>query len=147
MRPLRLCSVHGKSKCRGWLGAGSGTRLAQKQIRLKIVHRKEGKFIASSVVSVPINHIQEFLSKMIRQCAGEFSRMVSISSENLEGEVQQKAKEQADRFRLWASHIGVFATPRWSLDYRLRKSPEVSSIIVGMLEVLKFKVKGLTHSV
>lgn len=81
---------------------------------------------------------------MIRQRADEFSRLMSILSENLEGDVQQRAKEQVERFRLWASHIGVFAPYRWSLDYRLRNSPEVSTILIRMLDVLMFKMRGMT---
>ena len=46
-------------------------------------------------------------------------------------------EEEQARFRVWAAHIGTFATYHSSLDYRLRESEKVRSLVISQLEVLR----------
>jgi hypothetical protein len=71
---------------------------------------------------------------------------MSLGQQSLiEEDTDTNFKDQLARFNSWAANIGVFADIQASLDYRLRDSPKVASMIVGVLEGLKSKLERGTH--
>lgn len=44
--------------------------------------------------------------------------------------------DQLARFNVFAGNIGVFASIRASLDYRLKDSPDVSGMVAAILDLL-----------
>jgi hypothetical protein len=77
----------------------------------------------------------------ISQCAQESLELLESWLPSFEGNIYNQAEEQLGRLYLWASNIGVFASRRASLDYRLRDAPEVANVIIGMLEVIQVHVR------
>jgi hypothetical protein len=61
--------------------------------------------------------------------------------ESFSGESQGLFEVQLARFNLWASNIGTFAPYRTSLDCRLRDAPEITNVIVGLVDILKIYAK------
>ena len=55
------------------------------------------------------------------------------------------AEEQCARFSIWASNVGVFASVRASLDYRLRDSPDIQRMIVELLVVIRRNIERGTY--
>jgi hypothetical protein len=51
--------------------------------------------------------------------------------------VDEFLDNQAGRFRIWAANIGVFAAGHASLDYRLRDSPSVKTLMLDQLNSLQ----------
>jgi hypothetical protein len=45
-------------------------------------------------------------------------------------------EDQLARFNIWISSIGVFASGKASMDYRLRDVPEIQSVVVASLDTL-----------
>jgi hypothetical protein len=59
----------------------------------------------------------------------------------------EKAEKEAHRFDLWAANIGVFAAPKFSLDYRLRNAPDISRVVYNMIDVVKVRAEyGMKQS-
>jgi hypothetical protein len=63
-------------------------------------------------------------------------RLLACREKLAEEEPQRVASIQSDRFRLWASHIGVFSDRHSSLDYRLRTAPTAKVAVAANLETL-----------
>ncbi|KAF2117449.1 hypothetical protein BDV96DRAFT_644867 [Lophiotrema nucula] len=53
-----------------------------------------------------------------------------------QAELSEAIEDEYARFNTWAAHIGVFAGPHSSLDYRLRESERVQSLVLAQLEIL-----------
>ncbi|KAF2820235.1 hypothetical protein CC86DRAFT_412116 [Ophiobolus disseminans] len=51
-------------------------------------------------------------------------------------DIHRIATTQLNRFDLWASNIGIFASKHSSLDYRLRTAPTAKAAVDGNLEIL-----------
>ncbi|PYH93865.1 Annexin [Aspergillus ellipticus CBS 707.79] len=56
---------------------------------------------------------------------------------------QSSIEDQLGRFSIWTSNIGVFATRRASLDYRLRAIPDVQRLVIALLDALNIHLKTL----
>jgi hypothetical protein len=69
-----------------------------------------------------------------RECSKAISSL--LRHEHIRGETANRLEEQLARFKLWASNIGVFAARRWSLDYRLRDSPDIIELVVELLRAV-----------
>ena len=50
-------------------------------------------------------------------------------------------EDQFARFSTWTAGIGVFAPGRASMDYRLRRAPDVQSVVTGLLESLNYRIR------
>jgi hypothetical protein len=62
--------------------------------------------------------------------------------------IDQKTKEQRGRFKLWTSHMDVFAPSMYSLEYRLRNDLEVLEIVRHMVNVIEIRTnKGKRFNV
>jgi hypothetical protein len=51
-------------------------------------------------------------------------------------------KNEAGRFNIWTSNIGVFAELKLSMDYRLRDAPDIRTLVVELLDSL---LENLSH--
>lgn len=70
-------------------------------------------------------------SKMCRDQFVAYLGLPTLSQHNM-----TLAKEQNVRFNLWAANIGVFASNRASLDYRLKHALDIRTMALRMLGVL-----------
>ena len=61
-------------------------------------------------------------------------------------EPRRMADWQNDRFNIWASNIGVFASKHSSLDYRLRTAPSAKIAVDGNLYILCTQILRGKHS-
>ena len=52
-------------------------------------------------------------------------------------ELREAIEDEQARLNTWAAHIGVFARHHSSLDYRLRESEKVRSLVTAQLEILR----------
>lgn len=58
-----------------------------------------------------------------------------------------QVRDQIARFNTWGANIGVYASERASLDYRLRDSKDVRIMVLGVLESLEHKIsRGTPYS-
>jgi hypothetical protein len=55
-------------------------------------------------------------------------------------------QEQFERFKIWASNIGVFADLHASLDFRVRDHEEIKKTFLGHLKVIEFRLRHRTLS-
>lgn len=72
-------------------------------------------------------------------CRDEFIALLDsdpLQQQADKADLAEAVEEEQARFRVWAAHIGTFATHHSSLDYRLRESEKVRSLVISQLEVL-----------
>ncbi len=70
-------------------------------------------------------------------CNDEFSALLSSEQLRKRADKADAVEEERARFRIWAAHIGTFAKYHASLDYRLRESKTVRSLVLSQLELLR----------
>lgn len=70
-------------------------------------------------------------------CAIRFNALVSSANNKSSPEFE----DQLARFNIWAANIGAFAEAHASLDYRLRSSPKVKTMMTQLLEALRRKLQ------
>jgi hypothetical protein len=71
-----------------------------------------------------------------RSCVELFERsgqVDEVAAEKTACDVEQFLDNQAGRFRILASNLGIFASGHASLDYRLRDSPYVTNLMISQL--------------
>ena len=72
-------------------------------------------------------------------CNNGFSALLSLTPLRDHPEkvdLAEAVEEERARFRLWAANIGAFARHHASLDYRLRESERVRSLVFSQLDML-----------
>ncbi|KAI8945489.1 hypothetical protein F4801DRAFT_568093 [Xylaria longipes] len=72
----------------------------------------------------------------IADTAGRVRSLFPCCQKLEEDDVRQNVAIQSERYNLWTSNIGVFASRHASLDYRLRTAPSVRAAVDGNLEIL-----------
>lgn len=82
--------------------------------------------VDSEDISTSIADLAERSRRLLLYCAKSFTAEQS----------KRIAGDQLNRFNLWVSNIGVFATLKASLDYRLRTALPARVAIIGNLEIL-----------
>ena len=92
-------------------------------------------------MSSPIPKRPKLFEKEIFDHATAALKALQKCVESFSGESQDLFEVQLARFNLWASNIGTFAPYRTSLDCRLRDAPEVTNVIVGLLDIIKIYAK------
>lgn len=70
-------------------------------------------------------------------CNNEFSALLESDQLRQQTGKAEMVEEERARFRIWAAHIGTFAKYHASLDYRLRESKTVRSLVISQLELLR----------
>jgi hypothetical protein len=55
-------------------------------------------------------------------------------------------EDQLARFSSWANGIGVFAPGSASMDHRLRYAPDVTGVVIGLLESLNYRCQSCRKS-
>lgn len=50
-------------------------------------------------------------------------------------------QDHFERFKIWASNIGVFADMHSSLDFRVRDHEEIKKTFLGHLRVIEFRLR------
>jgi hypothetical protein len=79
------------------------------------------------------------LADAAESCNNDFSALLSLSPLRDHPEkvdLAEAIEEERARFRLWAANIGAFAKHHASLDYRLRESERVRSLVFSQLDLL-----------
>jgi hypothetical protein len=61
-------------------------------------------------------------------------------------QISDVVEEEQAKFRIWAAHTGAFAEYHASLDYRLRESETVRSLVVTQLRLLQRSISRLLES-
>lgn len=80
------------------------------------------------------------IASVAESCRDELSALlnsISLRQQADKADLLEAVEEEQARFRVWAAHIGTFATHHSSLDYRLRESEKVRSLVISQLEVLR----------
>jgi len=52
-----------------------------------------------------------------------------------------KLEDQVARLHTWSMSLGIFAPGRASADHRLRHTPEVYTVIIGLLDALQYRIR------
>lgn len=79
------------------------------------------------------------IAGVAQSCNDEFENLLYLGplrGQASKAELAEEIEEERARFRIWAAHIGTFAKHHSSLDYRLRDSEKVRSLVISQLEVL-----------
>jgi hypothetical protein len=79
------------------------------------------------------------IASVAESCRNEFTALLDsdpLRQQADKADLAEAVEEEQARFRVWAAHIGTFATHHSSLDYRLRESEKVRSLVISQLEVL-----------
>lgn len=80
------------------------------------------------------------ISIVAESCNNEFTALLDsdpLRRQTERAQLAEAVEEERARFRIWAAHIGVFAEHHSSLDYRLRESEKVRSLVISQLEILR----------
>ncbi|KAF1845081.1 uncharacterized protein K460DRAFT_394818 [Cucurbitaria berberidis CBS 394.84] len=80
------------------------------------------------------------IASVAESCNYEFTALLDsdpLRQQADRAELAEAVEEERARFRLWAAHIGTFAKHHSSLDYRLRESEKVRSLVISQLEILR----------
>lgn len=84
---------------------------------------------------LPAKWEQREIFHLARTCEDLFLRYVNPDLPS--SEPRKRADFQQQRFFVWASYLGVFATPKASLDKRLHNIDDVQSLVVQLLSLLQ----------
>ncbi|KAK6334644.1 hypothetical protein TWF718_010098 [Orbilia javanica] len=109
--------------------AGAGSNLPSTS---PLIQSMEGVIIND--VHVTDNDSQSSIASLTRECHQLFQAILTNIQQSDEFEV---VETQFGRLNIWASNIGAVADGNSSLDYRLRLSDDIKSMVVQLLEVLK----------
>lgn len=71
------------------------------------------------------------------RCLAAFDLCLGIDDVANDSDLLEQIGIQANRFRLWAGNLGVFASGHASLDYRLRVAPEAAEELRRALAALR----------
>jgi hypothetical protein len=77
------------------------------------------------------------ITSVAELCRDEFTALLGSDPLRHQADLAEAVEEEQARFRVWAAHIGTFATHHSSLDYRLRESEKVRSLVISQLEILR----------
>ncbi|KAK6401527.1 hypothetical protein LTR95_019178, partial [Oleoguttula sp. CCFEE 5521] len=75
--------------------------------------------------------------RSITRLATDCRRLLRYSRDGPGSELVEWAEIEAARMRVWAAMLGVFAEGDMSVDYRLRKNPEVREMLTELLDALR----------
>ncbi|OCL13226.1 hypothetical protein AOQ84DRAFT_416491 [Glonium stellatum] len=84
-------------------------------------------------------------------CVGLDNRLGGKASEednhcnDGEAPIASLVENQLGRFNIWTSNIGVFATLKLSLDYRLRDASDIRDLVLRLLDSLFGNLQQLLH--
>lgn len=81
------------------------------------------------------------ISSVAHRCERTFDKCLHNTPQGFtdkdKAELLAGLDDQSARFNIWASNLGVFAADHASLDYRLRDSQTVQSLMVDQLRMLE----------
>lgn len=83
----------------------------------------------------PAEHDEGNISGMAGACQDLFQKCTG--QQRLSSADRSRAELQRQRFHVWASYLGVFASDNTALDKRLEYSDEVRVIVVQLLELME----------
>lgn len=77
------------------------------------------------------------------ECLVSFQECLNTAA-NFHPRELSMVEDQLARFSTWATSIGVFAPGRASMDHRLRHTPDVQSVVTGLLDLLNKRIRNCT---
>lgn len=78
---------------------------------------------------------QPTISERARRCLASFQECLAGMTKL--GPIRKSLiEDEFARFSIWTSNVGIFASGRASMDYRLRMEPNIQRLVLGLLEVL-----------
>ncbi|RYC91915.1 hypothetical protein BFJ63_vAg5358 [Fusarium oxysporum f. sp. narcissi] len=78
------------------------------------------------------------ISACANDCLESFQKCL-FSAASIHPRELSMVEDQLARFSSWANGIGVFAPGSASMDHRLRYAPDVTGVVIGLLESLNYR--------
>ncbi|SCO90474.1 uncharacterized protein FRV6_14602 [Fusarium oxysporum] len=82
------------------------------------------------------------ISACANDCLESFQKCL-FSAASIHPRELSMVEDQLARFSSWANGIGVFAPGSASMDHRLRYAPDVTGVVIGLLESLNYRCQSL----
>ncbi|KAG7408215.1 hypothetical protein Forpe1208_v012365 [Fusarium oxysporum f. sp. rapae] len=79
------------------------------------------------------------ISACANDCLESFQKCL-FSAASIHPRELSMVEDQLARFSSWANGIGVFAPGSASMDHRLRYAPDVTGVVIGLLESLNYRL-------
>jgi hypothetical protein len=85
------------------------------------------------------------ISACANDCLESFQKCL-FSAASIHPRELSMVEDQLARFSSWANGIGVFAPGSASMDHRLRYAPDVTGVVIGLLESLNYRCQSCRKS-
>ncbi|KAI7764031.1 hypothetical protein LZL87_006413 [Fusarium oxysporum] len=86
------------------------------------------------------------ISACANDCLDSFQKCL-FSAASIHPRELSMVEDQFARFSSWANGIGVFAPGSASMDHRLRYAPDVTGVVIGLLESLNYRLLKVLVSI
>lgn len=84
------------------------------------------------------------ISSKAAACLSSFDCCITMAV-SIDAQRQSSMEDQIARFSIWTSNMAVFAKSKLSLDHRLRWTPRVRDLVVGLLGGLEDCINGCMY--
>lgn len=91
---------------------------------------------------------RDTIASIAKSCNNELTALLvsnALRQQTARTDLAEAVEEERARFRIWAAHIGTFAKHHYSLDFRLRESDKVRSLVISQLEILRTAISQLSE--